>query len=316
MKPLVLLTLAALAACSGGGEDSSTSSSTETGSGTGTGTSASTAGVLCDFSQRVANDSPSVRALSTVTWSCDGTTRSVVANGLPDHDTGTFPNADNPNAISAQAVAGSVTLAPVATDTVTPRGGPRALGWVLNGVKVDPDTAGTCDDSGASCTLVGGTGAWHLEAMGQTAFRFGTDDSNAHVQPGGAYHYHGIPEGFLTRRNGAAGVVAMTLVGWAADGFPIYARYGHDVANDVSTPLRAMKPSWHLKASPDATRPPTALYAMGTFKEDYEYVAGSGDLDECNGRTGVTPEFPAGIYHYVATDTWPYLQRCVKGKVA
>jgi hypothetical protein len=52
---------------------------------------------------------------------------------------------------------------------------------------------------------------------------------------------------------------------------------------------------------------------MGTFLQDYEYVAGSGDLDECNGRTGVTPEFPKGIYHYMVTDTWPYVHRCVKG---
>ncbi len=44
-------------------------------------------------------------------------------------------------------------------------------------------------------------------------------------------------------------------------------------------------------------------------------MAGSGDLDECNGRTGVTPEFPNGIYHYYATDTYPFLQRCVKGVV-
>jgi hypothetical protein len=52
---------------------------------------------------------------------------------------------------------------------------------------------------------------------------------------------------------------------------------------------------------------------MGTFLQDYEYVAGLGDLDECNGRVGVTPEFPNGTYHYYATDTYPYLQRCVKG---
>ena len=53
---------------------------------------------------------------------------------------------------------------------------------------------------------------------------------------------------------------------------------------------------------------------MGTFTQDYEYVAGSGsDLDECNGRNGVTPEFPEGIYHYYATNSFPFLQRCVKG---
>ncbi len=54
---------------------------------------------------------------------------------------------------------------------------------------------------------------------------------------------------------------------------------------------------------------------IGAVKQDWEYVAGSGDLDECNGRVGVTPEFPKGIYHYYATDTYPFLQRCVKGKV-
>jgi hypothetical protein len=44
-----------------------------------------------------------------------------------------------------------------------------------------------------------------------------------------------------------------------------------------------------------------------------EYVSGSGDLDECNGRIGVTPEFPEGVYHYYLTDTLPFGQRCVKG---
>jgi len=52
---------------------------------------------------------------------------------------------------------------------------------------------------------------------------------------------------------------------------------------------------------------------LGTFKQDWEYVEGSGDLDECNGRVGVTPEFPEGIYHYFATDTYPYFQRCLMG---
>jgi len=59
----------------------------------------------------------------------------------------------------------------------------------------------------------------------------------------------------------------------------------------------------------------TDIYPMGTFAQDWEYVAGSGDLDECNGRFGVTPEFPEGIYHYYATDTYPFFQRCVKGKL-
>lgn len=44
-------------------------------------------------------------------------------------------------------------------------------------------------------------------------------------------------------------------------------------------------------------------YPLGCFIQDYKYAAGSGDLDEFNGRFGKTPEYPDGIYAYfVATD--------------
>ena len=51
----------------------------------------------------------------------------------------------------------------------------------------------------------------------------------------------------------------------------------------------------------------------GTFVDDYEYIAGSGDLDECNGREGVTPEYPEGTYYYVLTDTFPFIPRSYRG---
>ena len=159
------------------------------------------------------------------------------------------------------------------------------------------------------------TAAWRMEALGQTSFNFGADENNAHVQPGGTYHYHGMPEGLIKTLNTTTDSTAMTLIGWAADGFPIYARYGHTDATDATSATKVMKGSYQLQTTPDANRPSTDVYAMGTFQQDYEYVAGSGDLDECNGLTGVTPEFPDGTYHYYATDSYPYLQRCVKGEV-
>ena len=55
---------------------------------------------------------------------------------------------------------------------------------------------------------------------------------------------------------------------------------------------------------------------MGAFTQDFEYVEGHGDLDECNGRIGVTPEFPEGIYYYMVTDDFPYFSRCLKGDIA
>jgi hypothetical protein len=219
----------------------------------------------------------------------------------------------NPNTIAEVAATAKFTLAPVATSTATTLGGPRgAVAYALNGIKFDPDTGGSCNDSGSSCSLIGGTGNWRMEALGQKSFNFGVDSSNAHVQPTGEYHYHGLPEGFVTKLNKGK---TMTLIGWAADGFPIYARYGYTTATDATSSIKVMTGSYKVKSTPDANRPATSLYVMGTFKQDWEYVAGSGDLDECNGRTGVTPEFPKGTYHYYATDTYPFVQRCVKGAV-
>ncbi len=274
----------------------------------------STAGVACEWNQRVQNDSPSIRATSEARWSCTTSERRLSANGLPDHAVGTFPNVNNPNTISAQDIQARVTLAPVKTAAATQMGGPRGvIGFVLNGVKIDAGTNGGCNDSGSECSEGRPMGQWRLEALGGfTPFRFGTDNNNAHVQPNGEYHYHGIPEGFLALQNKGQ---AMTLIGWAADGFPIYARWGHDSATDATSPTRAMQGSYRLKMQGGASRPPVSTYPMGTFSQDYEYVEGLGDLDECNGRTGVTPEFPQGIYHYFATDSYPYFQRCVKGAV-
>jgi hypothetical protein len=300
-----------LSACGGGGSSAGTSStSTSTAS---TGSSTSTAGVLCSYSSSVPYSSATLSTNAAAAWSCSSTLRSITANGLPDHAIGTFPNANNPNTITAQAISASVTVAPTKTSVITARTGPMAKpGMALNGIVFDPGTAGTCDNTGAVCDLGQGTGAWNIEALGQSAFRFGTDNNNAHVQPQGTYHYHGIPEGLVTKLNKGN---AMSLIGWAADGFPIYARYGYTVATDAGSALKVMTSSYRTKASPDVNRPATSLYAMGTFTQDYEYVAGLGDLDECNGRTGVTPEFPNGIYHYFATDTFPNLQRCVKGSL-
>ena len=77
-----------------------------------------------------------------------------------------------------------------------------------------------------------------------------------------------------------------------------------------------MSGSYQLVSEVSDSRPSAGTFPLGTFAQDWEYVEGSGDLDECNGRVGVTPEFPDGIYHYYATDSYPYLQRCVKGVVA
>ena len=274
----------------------------------GTTTAVTTAGVQCNYAYSAFNSTASVNAISTSSWSCSGTVRTLAANGLPDHVTGTFPNSDNPSAIKSVTVSANYTLAPaIASSTGTAA---TVVGHALNGVKFDPNTNATCDSTGSNCSLNGQVGPWSIEAMGQTSFKLGLDSSNAHVQPTGEYHYHGMPEAMLTKM---AKGQAMTLIGWAIDGFPVYARYGYTSASDATSAIKVMKGSYRTLATPGSGRPSTSQYPMGTFKQDWEYVAGLGDLDECNGRTGVTPEFPNGIYHYYVTDTYPYFQRCVKG---
>jgi len=60
-------------------------------------------------------------------------------------------------------------------------------------------------------------------------------------------------------------------------------------------------------------------YPIGAFAEDYVYTAGYGDLDACNGRWTVTPEYPNGTYAYfVSTDNnnkplYPYTFLCYYG---
>lgn len=45
----------------------------------------------------------------------------------------------------------------------------------------------------------------------------------------------------------------------------------------------------------------STTYPLGSFIEDFEYSAGYGDLDQYNGRTCVTPEYPNGTYAYFIT---------------
>src|SRR5262249_58639530 len=45
----------------------------------------------------------------------------------------------------------------------------------------------------------------------------------------------------------------------------------------------------------------SAKFPLGRYVQDYEYVAGFGDLDQYNGRYAVTPDYPNGTYAYFVT---------------
>lgn len=227
--------------------------------------------------------------------------RFIESNGLPDHETGQFPNQGNPHEIAAQKYEFQMTLNPKPEKQAIPS--LHALfGVAVNGV---PFEAGTAE-------FWNGDRAWNYEAK-SGKIDLGLDQNDAHVQPGGVYHYHGLPTG-LVRKLGDDGS-KMIHLGWAADGFPIYANKGHSDPKDLTSALIPMRSSYQLKKGerPGGNRGPGGEYD-GTFTADYEYIAGSGDLDECNGRFGVTPEYPQGIYHYYITDSFPYLSRQWRGK--
>ncbi len=289
----------------------------------------STENILTNINSETFNNDESVNKYSRYSWSSNDSNRILKGNGIPNHEVGTFPNSNNPNTIREQSVNKNFTLCP----SVISEGGLDIVGpamviaYALNSVKFDPATAGRCNDAG-ECSLAQGQGNWNIEALGHNTFNFGDDMNHAHVQPNGAYHYHGIPELLIEFLGDNEG---MTLVGWAADGFPVYARYGFSDANDSASQVIALQSSYRLKSQPDTNRPmvltslaggpgqgttnPNIPIPMGAFTQDYEYVDGLGDLDQCNGRYGVTSEFPKGIYYYVVSDDFPFFTRCLKGNI-
>jgi hypothetical protein len=239
---------------------------------------------------------------NSVAIAIDGDFRVIKANGWPDHAPGTFPRRGNPNVPTAQSYTFRVPLKPKAGESPQRRGG-WWWGVALNGVPFEPGTGETWNNDPQS--------GWRYEAA--TGFlNLGLDEHNAHVQPNGSYHYHSLPVGLVERLGGDG--KKMLLVGWAADGFPIYTSFAHSDAMDATSELRKMKSSFQLKKGPRPAQEggPGGNYD-GRFQQDFEFIAGSGELDETNGRTGVTPEFPEGTYYYCITAEFPFVARTWRG---
>jgi hypothetical protein len=233
---------------------------------------------------------------------------SIRSNGIPDHKVGPFPNPGNPNEISEQSqdvvIPGNPEPAPDITFIHDGRGVPQVFGITLDGVLIEPGTAEVWMGDRAS--------GWNYEALGN-AVPLGLDSNYGHVQPTGKYHYHGIPTG-LMQRLGAKRDAHSPMIGWAADGFPIYALNGYSDPLYAGSAVVKLKTSYRLKvgARPPQPEAPGGTYD-GAFVQDYEYAEGLGDLDECNGRFCVTPEFPGGTYAYFMTKEWPIVPRAYRG---
>jgi hypothetical protein len=122
-----------------------------------------------------------------------------------------------------------------------------------------------------------GANLWHYDAVAAN------DDGTLTVA--------GHPHAELTHRPAAGLLEELAkngdgpLIGFALDGYPIY---GKRMRSSYRLRSIARRETW-----PDGTRLTPEQYGpdvdatnpLGTFSEDYEYVAGSGDLDEFNGRS-------------------------------
>ena len=219
-------------------------------------------------------------------------------NAIPNHD---FNDGlqSFANDVSAQNASVEVTTSPTFASTTTPLSLSVDNALLLNGVKVDLLAAGCFGIGNGKVGCNDDNQPWRFDPM-FAANGFNIDSHNAHAQPNGEYHYHGTPNAFYHAENNGS---ESPVVGFAADGFPIFGPY----FNDNGT-IRKAEPSYHVRAGnrPSGDGNPGGIYD-GSYRDDYEYIEGSGDLDECNGMT------INGVYGYYITDHYPYVLACFKG---
>lgn len=227
--------------------------------------------------------------------------RKVEINGIASHNVGAFPSRGNPNTIKEVKQSFSIPLEPAMAKRKTPGKG-YDTGVLFSGVSIDPFTAEF---------FIGPTGAmnreWNITTLTSTV-NLGLDCNNAHVQPTGKYHYHGTPSAYLEDLD--VDGTAMVKVGYAADGFPVYYKYGYDesgqlVVHESGYQLKKGERPGNGETAPDGPY-------NGRYFKDYEYVDGVSTLDECNGRWGKTPE-SENEYYYLITDNFPSVPLCFSG---
>lgn len=243
--------------------------------------------------------------LAEITITVEGATCKVQSNALPNHDFNTqdarfaTPVRETNTALSIPR-----TPKPAAQTTALSQRSYDAV--LLNGVVVDLLSAGCyrpqerrADRNGNVHAGCSSRDPWLLDPLGPGT-DFGTDAHNAHTQPDGRYHYHGNPMALF---DDAPGPEGSPVIGFAADGFPIFGSYFVDNTGQ----LRKAQSSYSLRQGqrPSGANGPGGRYD-GTYVDDYLYT-GTGDLDACNGMT------VNGQYGYYVTDSYPWIMNCFKG---
>lgn len=248
---------------------------------------------------------------SMITITADETSCTIESDSVPNHEfndeSAAFAGGAEGATITATETTSVVPRFPEFADEVTEISTSVKNAIFLNGVRLDIVAAGcyrpsqSQDESGNVGIGCQTSDPWLLDALGSDT-QFGVDEHNGHTQPGGLYHYHGNPNALF---NDVPGEDGSPVIGFAADGFPVYGSYFVDSENDE---IRKAISGYTLKEGSRGERSDTNPGGEydGEYVADYEFTD-AGDLDECNGMT------IEGQYGYYITDTFPWGVRCLQG---
>ncbi|MGL6209414.1 MAG: YHYH protein [Paracoccaceae bacterium] len=229
----------------------------------------------------------------------------LTSNTIPNHD---FNDETARFAHQVQEIAQTLTIARNPTIAAEPTAlSQRSYNAVmLNGVVLDLLSAGCYRPDGGRADAQGNvkvgcksTDPWLLDPLGPGA-DFGTDAHNAHTQPNGLYHYHGNPMALF---DAAPGPDGSPVIGFAADGFPVFGSYFKDASGTVRKAISGY--TLRTGDRPTSASNPGGAHD-GMYIDDYEFT-NAGDLDACNGMT------VNGQYGYYVTDSYPWVMGCLSG---
>jgi hypothetical protein len=244
---------------------------------------------------------------ASVVISSTETECTLASNSIPNHD---FNDLSAHFATNVSAIDNSLTITrnPSLATNVTQLSQRTYNAVMLNGVVLDILSAGCYDPTKQGADADGNVqigcntaDGWLLDPLG-TESSFGADQHNAHTQPDGRYHYHGNPEAMFDDSPSEQG---SPVIGFAADGFPIYGSYFFDTE---TRSVRKALSGYTLRDGSRGTQTndnPGGDYD-GEYIDDWEF-SGTGDLDVCNGMT------VNGQYGYYVTDTYPWVMKCYSG---
>ena len=132
------------------------------------------------------------------------------------------------------------------------------------------------------------TGAWTYNALVWEGDSF--DSCYGHPSGTNEYHQHVVP---VCLSSATSATAHSPIIGFASDGYPIYGPFGYTNASNPNSAIKRMLTSYQLRSITtrqtywNGTTLASSLYGpavstsfpIGSFNEDYGYVANAGDLD-------------------------------------